>query len=293
MSVGEGRGLSGQPLVAAVNDLSGFGRCSLTAAIPVLSAMGCQVCPLPTALLSAHTGYPDPYIYDFTEHMAGYLAHWQRLGLRFSAVFTGFLGSEEQAALLEPFVQAARQDGALTVVDPAMADHGRLYSTCTPALARAMRRLLGAATVTTPNLTEACLLTDTDFSALSALPDEARRPAIEAVGQRLLALGCRAAVITGIPEGGCLVNGVFAHGRPAEWLRVKRVARSFAGTGDVFSAVLCGEMLRLDDLHAAVERAAAFVYRAAAYTAAADAPEQGGIMFEPFLGELVRKEEKG
>ena len=130
------------PRVACVSDLSGFGRCSLAVALPILSAMGFQACPLPTVLLSAHTGYEQPYIRDLTADIAPYLAHWQHIGLQPDAVFTGFLGNERQVSLLEPLLQQARQRGAPVLVDPAMADHGRLYSTCTPALAAAMRRLL-------------------------------------------------------------------------------------------------------------------------------------------------------
>jgi len=156
--------------IAAVNDLSGFGRCSLTVSIPILSAMGFQVCPVPTAVLSSHTGYPDPLIRDFTEDMEAYLAHWERLGLTFACGYTGFLGNERQAELLEPFLCRLRQQGALRLVDPAMADHGSLYSSCSPNLIPAMARLVSLASVATPNLTELCLLTGEEYAAVVADP---------------------------------------------------------------------------------------------------------------------------
>ena len=185
--------------VAAINDLSGFGRCSLTVALPILSAMGFQVCPAPTMLLSAHTGYPAPFIRDMTADLPAYFAHWERLGLEFEAVYTGFLGAPRQAALLEPFLQSQIRAGALCLVDPAMADHGRLYATCTPALVEAMKRLVALAAICTPNVTEACLLTDTDYDAVAALPPAEQQAALYRAGARLRALGCGTVVITGVP----------------------------------------------------------------------------------------------
>ena len=157
--------------VAVVNDLSGFGRCSLTVSIPILSAMGVQVCPLPTAVLSAHTGYPNPVVRDFTDDMEGFLAHWESLGLTFDCGYTGYLGNERQADILEPFLRRLRDRGALRLVDPAMADNGKLYSSCSPALVPAMARLVSLASVATPNLTEACLLTGSNYSLVMEASD--------------------------------------------------------------------------------------------------------------------------
>lgn len=280
------------PRIAAVNDLSGFGRCSLAVALPILSAMGFQVCPLPTVLLSAHTGYPQPHIRDFTEDMGAYLQHWDRLELDFDAVYTGFLGNERQETMLLPLLSAARDRGALRVVDPAMADHGSLYSTCSPKLVAAMRQLVALASVTTPNLTEACLLTGEDYHRVMALPIAKRREAVFAIGEHLLALGCSAAVITGVPGADETLENVVTDGRTGEKyvLSTPTVSRHYAGTGDVFSSVLCGELLRGTDLRTAVERTAGFVYRVTRYTADQDLPDQDGIVFEMFLSELYQKE---
>ncbi len=274
--------------VAAINDLSGFGRCSLTVALPILSAMGFQVCPAPTTILSAHTGYESPYITDFTPHLEGYLNHWDQLSLTFDGIYTGFLGNEKQARILEPFLQNQKAQGRFVLVDPAMADHGYLYATCTPALVDAMKHLVAQASVTTPNLTEACLLTGTDYDCLMTLPVEARRNRVEEMGRRLLSLGCDAAVITGVPAGDeWLENAVFTgSSAPPTFLQAHRVACNFAGTGDVFASVLCGWLLRGLPLEQAVERTADFVSQATAYTAQHHAPEQDGIAFEPFLAIL-------
>lgn len=275
------------PQVAAINDLSGFGRCSLTVSIPILSSMGYQVCPMPTALLSAHTGYEGAQMWDFTANMQAYLAHWEQLGLDFKAVFTGYLGGAAQVEYLVPFVREQKQCGALCLVDPAMADHGELYASCTPALVREMRRLVSLADVTTPNVTEACLLTDTAYADVVAPDGTANCKCLHTVGESLLALGCAAAVVTGVHGAPDRVdNWIFRHGQEPLVISAARVAKNYAGTGDVFSSVLCGELLRGAALPQAVEKTAAFVQRVTDYTAKEDTPLQDGIIFEPFLALL-------
>jgi len=273
--------------IATVNDLSGFGRCALTVSLPILSAMGFQVCPVPTAVLSAHTGYPDPHIRDFTGDMEAYLAHWERLGLTFACGYTGFLGNERQATILEPFLRRLKEQGAMRLVDPAMADHGKLYASCSSALIPAMARLVSLASVATPNLTELCLLTGEDFAAVTA--DPACRDRVEAMARRLMAEGCAAVVVTGVESGDCIENCVLsAADASAEWIGGHRVEQNFAGTGDVFASVLCGWLLRGLELTDAVRRTTDFVCRATAATAELHTNNQDGIAFESFLGDLVR-----
>lgn len=270
--------------VAVVNDLSGFGRCSLTVALPILAAMGFQPCPVPTVLLSAHTGYVSPYISDFTDHMAPYLQHWESMDLTFDGVYTGFLGNEKQIDLLLPLLQRTK---GLRMVDPAMADHGRLYATCTPQLVEEMKKLVELATVTTPNLTEACLLAGEEYDAVMALSAGERRQRVEELGRRLRETGCEAVVITGVPEDTQVSNMVLTDAGEA-WVSACRVERNFAGTGDVFSAVLCGYLLRGEPLVKAARLTADFVSQVTAHTAALGAPEQDGIVFEPFLKQLCK-----
>ena len=271
--------------IAAVNDLSGFGRCSLTVSIPVLSAMGFQVCPLPTAVLSAHTGYPNPLVRDFTADMEGFLNHWESLGLTFACGYTGYLGNERQADILEPFLRRLREQGALRLVDPAMADHGKLYASCTPDLVQAMARLVALANVATPNLTEACLLTGTSYEDVIAATD--CHSAVEKMARELLAGGCGAVVVTGVESGDIIENCVLASADAAPvWVSGHRVDRHFAGTGDLFASVLCGWLLRGKDLEEAVNRTVGFVCRTTAATAEWQENGQDGIAFEPFLREL-------
>ncbi len=274
--------------VAVVNDLSGFGRCSLTVSIPILSAMGFQVCPVPTAVLSSHTGYPDPLIRDFSGDMEDYLSHWDRLGLTFACGYTGFLGDERQADVLEPFLRRLGEQGALRLVDPAMADHGKLYSSCSESLIPAMARLVSVASVATPNLTELCLLTGEDYRAVMA--DRDRRGRVEAMARRLLADGCGAVVVTGVEQGdridNCVISSVAS---AAEWVGGHRVEQNFAGTGDLFASVLCGWLLRGATLVEAVKRTVTFVRKTTAATAEMHVNGQDGIAFEPFLRDLCEE----
>lgn len=271
--------------IAAVNDLSGFGRCSLTVSIPILSAMGCQVCPVPTAVLSAHTGYPNPLVRDFTDDMEGFLAHWESLGLTFDCGYTGYLGNERQADILEPFLRRLKEQGALRLVDPAMADNGRMYASCSPDLIPAMARLVALASVATPNLTELCLLTGGDYAAVCGAPD--RRERVEEMARQLLKGGCGAVVVTGVESGDVIENCVLASADAAPvWVSGHRVDRHFAGTGDLFASVLCGWLLRGNGLEDAVRKTVAFVCKTTAATARWQENGQDGIAFEPFLCEL-------
>jgi pyridoxine kinase len=222
--------------------------------------------------------------------MVPYLQHWQQLGLSFDGVYTGFLGNAQQADHLESLLRRAAENGALRLVDPAMADHGRLYATCTPALVQAMGRLVALASVATPNLTEACLLTNTDYPTVLALPPAQRRQAVEAIGRQILERGCGAVVITGIPDGDCRLCNAVMDARETAWVCSERVRKNYAGTGDVFSSVLCGKLLQGVALKEAVEQTAAFVWQITAYTARLDSPEQDGIVFEPFLHDLTDEE---
>ena len=152
-----------QKKIAVINDLSGYGRCSLTVALPILSAMGHQACPVPTAILSNHTEFPVYFFDDYTEKMPAYTDKWVQLGLSFDGIATGFLGSAEQIAMVIDMVESLSGDDTLVLVDPVMGDHGRLYATYTEEMCEEMKLLVSRADVTTPNVTEACILTGTPY----------------------------------------------------------------------------------------------------------------------------------
>ena len=267
--------------VAAVHDLSCFGRCSLTVILPVLSAMGLQCCPLPTAVLSTHTGGFGPVARtELAGQLAGTLGHWQRLGLQFEGVYTGYLSSPEQAALALRAVEERKAPGGLAVVDPVLGDGGKLYSSVTPELVEAMKELCRAADVITPNLTEAAVLLD---RAEDELPRDG-----EALARLLSGGGRRSVVVTGVsPEPGRIGAAWFDRTDARTGLCAgPRAAGSFPGTGDLFAAVLTGSLLRGESLAEGCARAVEFVYRCAARTLELGSPAREGVVFEPLLGEL-------
>ena len=264
--------------VAAINDLSGFGRCSLTAAIPVISAMGVQVCPLPTAVLCAHTGYPTFTFADFTGHMREYAAGWDRLGVRFDAVYSGFLGSAEQIDIVLDFCRA--HPGALRIVDPVMGDDGAIYKTYTSDMCARMRTLCEAADCITLNLTEACILLGAPYT------QAADERVMREYARALSALGPRYVAITGIRQGDSIVNAGLADG---EFFidRHPRLPAYCSGTGDIFASVVTGALLSGRGFADAVRTAGGFVSDAIRYTAALGETFENGVIFEPILGGLA------
>ena len=273
------------PRVAAIHDMSGFGRCSLTVAIPILSAMGVQCCPLPTAFLSTHTGGFEGFTFlDMTDEMPRIAAHWARLGLEFQAIYSGFLGSERQIGIVADFIRRFRRQDTVVVIDPVMGDHGRVYQTYTPAMCAGTARLAELADVITPNLTEAALLLDRPYDALPE--DEA---GLLEITRQLSGDGRRSVVLTGASAGPDLTGAAcFDAATGRTWMiQTRRVPREFHGTGDVFASVLTGALVGGAPLLAAVERAVEFVRLCGERTAAQDLPMREGVDFEPLLGWLT------
>ena len=273
------------PCVAAIHDMSGFGRCSLTVAIPVLSAMGIQCCPLPTAFLSTHTGGFENFTFlDMTDEMPKVAAHWKSLGLQFRAVYSGFLGSERQIGIVEDFIRDFRRADSVVVVDPVMGDHGAVYQTYTPAMCAGMARLAEQADVITPNLTEAALLLGVPYDALPAGADGCRE-----IVERLSLEGRRSVVLTGASTAPHLTGAMCfdaASGR-TEAVQTRRVDREFHGTGDVFASVLTGALVHGRPLSEAAGQAVEFIRACAERTAAEALPLREGVDFEPLLGLLT------
>ena len=269
------------PRVAAIHDLSCFGRCSLTIALPVLSAMGCQCCPLPTALLSAHTGFTGGSFLDLTEEMQRIADHWARIDIHFDGIYSGFLGSAAQIGTVQQFITRFRGTG-LVVIDPVLGDHGQAYRTCTPELCNGMRRLAESADIITPNLTEASLLLEQSYETIQAI-DPAE------IVRRLSLEGRRSVVLTGYSTGDGQ-TGALCFDRAdgsIQAVQVQRVPRDFSGTGDLFTSVLTGAMVKGVPLIQAARTAADFVQSCAARTLAAGNTDGEGVDFEPLLGTLT------
>lgn len=270
------------PRIAAIHDLSCFGRCSLTIALPVLSAMGCQCCPLPTALLSAHTGFPGNTFLDLTAEMGRIADHWTAMDLQFDAIYSGFLGSADQVDTVARFFNTFKKSSTAVIVDPVMGDHGTAYRTCTPELCRGMRVLAENSDVITPNLTEAALLLDRPY-------EEIRQADAYEVVRRLSLGGRRSVVLTGYSsEPG--QTGTLCFDRDSgesKAVQTPREPQDFSGTGDLFASVLAGGVAKGVPLFQAAQAAADFVRDCIARTLAEGLTEQDGVDFEPLLGQLT------
>ncbi len=272
-----------QKRIALVNDISGFGRCSMTVELPLISAMRVQACPLPTAILSCHTGFPTFYIDDYTERMRPYIDNWEENGVVFDGIATGFLGSAAQIDIVLDFIHRFKKPATRVIVDPVMGDNGRLYASYTDEMCERMKGLLAVADIVTPNLTEACRLLDREYPEDGQLDDGA----LEHMAAELVAQGSKQVVITGLPDGEDLRNFVFEAGR-GESIPVKRAGRDRTGTGDAFTAIVSAGLLRGMPLKEAVELAARFIGKAMRYAEEIQLPTNWGLPFEEFLGDLTK-----
>lgn len=275
------------PRVAAIHDLSGLGRCSLTVALPVLSVMGIQCCPLPTAVLSAHTAFPEAGLssfQDLSDSMVQSLLHWKKLDIHFDAIYSGFLSSARQIGILRRTISTLRRKETLVLVDPVMGDHGKLYRTFTPEMCRLMTELAKDADIITPNLTEAAIL-------LGENPRTAPNSQGEVADwlDRLSLGGTRSVVVTGLSLAkGNIGAGCFDRQRgKIRFAMSRREGGSFFGTGDLFASVLLGGLLRGEPLSDATALAVEFVRECVAHTLSSGTPVLDGVQFEPLLNKLL------
>lgn len=270
-----------QPKVALINDFSGYGRCSVTVALPIISQMRVQCCPVLTSVFSNHTGYPSFYFDDYTEKMPAYIDQWKKLGLHFECIATGFLGSARQIQIVWDFIRDFKEEQTQILVDPVMGDHGHAYQTFTPDMCSRMKQLAACADILTPNLTEACILTDTPWH-----DGHWRTEELERICDLLLAMGPSKIVITGVSMGSCIGNVVCEAGSTPVIVRRRRVGRERSGTGDIFSAILAADCANRVDFQTSVRKASAFVQRCIAVTEDFECPITDGVCFEEVLSEL-------
>lgn len=281
------------PRVAAVHDLSGFGRCSMTIVMPTLTAMGIQCCPLLTAYLSTHTGgFVGNTFLDLTDQIAPVAAHWQKEQVTFDGIYTGFLGSREQIGLTADVIHTFKKENTVVVVDPVMGDHGKPYRTCTPELCSDMKDLAVMADVIVPNRTEAAILLGVDYEKVQ-LDNEAD---CRCWAERLSRDGQQSVVLTGISLSDDKVGGVCFDRTSGEtnFVLAPRVAGAFHGTGDLFASVLTGALVQKKSLQDAAQLAADFTSLCVAHTiTAGQFVEREGVDFEPLLWRLGRFCAKG
>ena len=273
------------PRVAAVHDLCGYGKCSLGVAIPVLSAAGCDVCPVPTGLFSSHTAFPGFYMHDTTNILQDYINTWKGIGVEIDAIYSGFLGAPEQVDLIRELY--AMYPNALRVVDPVMADHGKVYPTYTPELCAAMAELAAGADILTPNLTEAAIILGEpigdDWAGTDISDEEAHR-----IVAALVAKGAKHVVLKGIQREGENVIRNFVGGIDCETheLSNEYLPYMLHGTGDVYASCLLAAIMAGRTLEEAVRFAGDFTHDAMIVSAKQPNFQERGVSFELLLGKV-------
>ena len=267
--------------VLSVQDISCVGQCSLTVALPIISACGVETCVLPSAVLSTHTGGFTGFTFrDLTEDMPAIAAHWQKEGIAFDAIYTGYLGSTQQIDYVKDLFATVLKDGGLKVVDPAMADNGKLYVGFDMAFVEAMKGLCGAADMLLPNLTEACLLTDTPYC------EEYDRAFIEEIVAKLHALGCPTVVFTGVSFAAGKTGVLVSENGNVQYYEHDKRQNSCHGTGAIYASAFVGALVRGKAPIEAARIAADYTVACIDETAKLD-NHWSGAAFEPALGKLI------
>ncbi len=272
-----------QKKIAAINDLTGFGRCALAVSMPVISHLKIQCCPVPTSILSNHVGYPEYFFDDYTAKLPEYFAMWKKLDLKFDGIMSGFLGSEEQITLVETFVEQFSAEGTIVVIDPVMGDHGKIAETYTEEMCRRMRRLVSLADIITPNLTEACKLTDTPYRERGW-----RRAELSAMTEKLHDMGPEKIVITGIPQGKFIANYMYQEQEESVLFRTYREGNERCGTGDLFAAIIAADAVNGVPFVESVKKASQFVKKCMVKSIEMGIESKNGVCFEEILHLLKR-----
>ena len=266
-----------QKKIAVINDFSGFGRCSIAVALPIISAMRIQCCPLPTSIFSNHTGFESFFFEDYTSRMQPYIEEWKKLGLQFSGISTGFLGSKEQIQIVLQFFKDFGTEDNVIVVDPVMGDYGKTYSTYTPEMCEEMKKLVSYADILTPNLTEACILTDTPYHEKWSMKE------VGALAEKLSGMGPEKVVITGIIQGEFIANYCYEKGQAGKIRRTHKVGTQRSGTGDIFAAIIAADAVNGVPFQDSGRKASLFIKKCIEKSIEMDLPLTDGVCFEEVL----------
>lgn len=278
--------------IALINDLSGFGKCSLTAAIPVISVMGMQACPLPTAILSAQTGFGEYYCDDYTDRMDCFTEQWKKMDVTFDGIYSGYLADSRQMEKVKYFLEQFREEGTLYLADPVMGDHGKPYDMFTEDFLQGMKELTLKADVITPNLTELCLLADVDYEELiSHRQEEDYISRIEEIcGMLLKRSSGQTIIVTGIvrmKEEKEYVGNFAVTAGESFHIENPYTGKGFSGTGDLFASVICGSLVKGLSIPEAMEKAAYFLQEAIEEASVQNIPTVHGVQFEKYLSRLL------
>lgn len=271
--------------IAAVHDLSGVGRVSLTAVIPILSSMGFQVCPLPTAVLSNHTQYPDYSLLDLTEEMQRIVEKWKKMDVHFDTFYSGYLASSRQIKIVEDLIAYFRRPSDLVVVDPVMGDNGKLYVGMGQDMVEEMKEFIRYADVITPNLTEMFLLLG-EPEIPDVLTDQILKAGLESLSDK----GPEIVIVTSVPVvDNPHLTSVYAYNRIGGrfWkVTCPYLPAHYPGTGDAFTSVITGALMQGDSLPIALDRATQFILQGIRATFGYEYNNLEGIMLEKVLHNL-------
>ena len=264
-----------------IQDISCVGQCSLTVALPIISACGVETCVLPSAVLSTHTGGFTGYTFrDLTEDMPSIKDHWVKEGLKFDAVYTGYLGSTKQIDYVADIMAAVGNEECVKVVDPAMADNGKLYYGFDMEFVESMKGLCAKADYVMPNITEACFLTGVEYK------EEYDRAYVDLLLDKLTALGCKNIIFTGISYEAGKTGVVVLQNGEYSYYEHEKLANSCHGTGDIYASAFVGSLMRGKDTYEAAKIAADYVVECMKATALEE-NHWYGAKFEPVLGKLI------
>lgn len=283
MAFKEYGGVYMQKKLAVINDISGFGRCSITVSLPIVSYLGVQCCPVPTSIFSNHTGYPQFFFDDYTDRMPEYIDNWKKLGLTFEGIATGFLGSARQIQIVKKFIEEFSKEDTQIIIDPVMGDYGKLYPTYTEELCQEMKKLVSHADIVTPNLTECCKLTDMSYKDTGWKKKE-----LYNMAEQLSEQGPEKVVITGIRQGEFIANYIYEKGKEPKLIRTHKVGTERSGTGDVFAAVIAVDSINGVPFDKSVKKASGFVKKCILKSIELDIPRTDGVCFEEILYQLKR-----
>lgn len=276
--------------IAAINDLSGFGKCSLTAAIPIISSLGVQCCPLVTGVFSNQTGYDSFYYRDMTDDMKPCIEQWKKLGVKFDGILTGFIPNSRQGKIIADFIDEFKTSDNLVIVDPVMADDGEIYKCYTDESIKSVIALCKKADVITPNLTELCLICDENYSKLASLRDSDKLERIRNLSSALNLGGQKTVVTSGIKlDNGKIANAVFEKGH-FDVITTPCADGSFSGTGDMLSAFVAAQCVKGIDMKKAVSQATEFIYKSISAVldeSGGNCNRADGTNFEKYLSELT------
>ncbi len=268
--------------ILTIQDVSCVGQCSLTVALPILSAAGLETCILPSAVLSTHTaGFSGYTVRDLTADMPGIAAHWKKENIRFDAIYTGYLGSTEQIGTVRQIADELLAEGGALIVDPAMADNGKLYPAFDAAYVEEMKSLAFSADIILPNITEACFLTGTDYR------ESYDRAYIDALLDSLTGCGAKTIVLTGVGFDAAHTGVIVREGGKTRYFEHRRIAQGCHGTGDVYASAFVGALENGFDAYDAAVLAANYTVDCIGATQG-DASHWYGVKFEPLLPEYIR-----